>query len=141
MQRIAADSVVLVPVSELVYATWCMEFPDTSVVCVVAGEVAGFALGAPFSTSSNRLFVWQVAVDHRHRDRGLGLSMLSYLMEEAALKDISILEATTVADGGAAVALFASVARRRGARLTTRRVAGDCGNEVPHWPQRIEIHW
>lgn len=140
IRQIAAESLVLPAVSASVYATWCAEFPVTSVVGEIAGKLVGFALGAPLRTSGGRLFIWQVAVDHPYRDRKVGVSMLDCLLDEVAADGIFVLEAVTAADAQASLALFAALARRRGARLIQRRYPDDCAGDPRHARRRIEIH-
>ncbi len=140
IQQIAAESLVLKSISINAYAAWCAEFPLTSVVGEIGGKLVGFALGAPLRTSRGRLFVWQVAVDHPYRDRKVGISMLDYLLDEVAAEGISVLEGVTAADAGASLALFESLARRRGAWLSERPFVDNCADDPRDTRRRIEIY-
>ncbi|WP_051178166.1 diaminobutyrate acetyltransferase [Nocardia concava] len=116
--RIAEDSRVLDTNSSYAYLLWCRDFSETSMVAEIDGEVAGFVIGYARPARPNTLFVWQVAVDHPHRGHGLGVDMLDVLVEACAAQGITQLETTISPDNPASVAMFASLARRRGAALT-----------------------
>ncbi|MEU6582545.1 diaminobutyrate acetyltransferase [Nocardia sp. NPDC046763] len=118
MWRIAEDSRVLDTNSSYAYLLWCRDFPDTSIVAEIDGEIAGFVIGYTRPAWPRILFVWQVAVDQPHRGHGLGVDMLDALLESAAARGVTQLETTIAPDNPASVAMFASLARRRGAALT-----------------------
>ncbi|MTE17259.1 diaminobutyrate acetyltransferase [Nocardia aurantiaca] len=118
MWRIAEDSRVLDTNSSYAYLLWCRDFADTSIIAEIDGEVAGFVIGYTRPAWPRILFIWQVAVDHPHRGHGLGVDMLDALMESCALRGVAQLETTIAPDNPASVAMFASLARRRGAALT-----------------------
>ncbi|MEC3957422.1 diaminobutyrate acetyltransferase [Nocardia sp. CDC153] len=118
MWRIAEDSRVLDTNSSYAYLLWCRDFPNTSMVAEIDGEVAGFVIGYTRPAWPHTLFVWQVAVDHPHRGHGLGVDMLDALLESCASQGVTQLETTISPDNPASVAMFASLARRRGAALT-----------------------
>ncbi|WP_067825077.1 diaminobutyrate acetyltransferase [Nocardia inohanensis] len=114
----AKDSRVLDANSSYAYLLWCRDFADTSVVAEIDGELAGFVTGYTRPQDPHTIFVWQVAVDHRHRGRGLGVALLDALVEGQARQGVSRLETTISPDNPASIAMFRSLARRRGARLT-----------------------
>ncbi|MFE3057035.1 diaminobutyrate acetyltransferase [Nocardia sp. NPDC059239] len=118
MWRIAEDSRVLDTNSSYAYLLWCRDFADTSIVAEIDGEIAGFVIGYTRPAWPHILFVWQVAVDQPHRGHGLGVDMLDALLESAAARGATQLETTIAPDNPASVAMFASLARRRGAALT-----------------------
>ncbi|MEV6768493.1 diaminobutyrate acetyltransferase [Nocardia sp. NPDC051030] len=118
MWQIAKDSQVLDANSSYAYLLWCRDFADTSMVAEIDGEVAGFVIGYTRPQAPQTLFVWQVAVDHAHRGRGLGVAMLDALLEYGAEQDISLLETTISPDNPASIAMFSALARRRGAQMT-----------------------
>ncbi|MVU83889.1 diaminobutyrate acetyltransferase [Nocardia sp. ET3-3] len=118
MWRIAQDSRVLDTNSSYAYLLWCRDFPNTSMVAEIDGEVAGFVIGYTRPARPQTLFVWQVAVDHPHRGHGLGVDMLDALLESCAAQGVTQLETTISPDNPASVAMFASLSRRRGAALT-----------------------
>ncbi|MCM6773848.1 diaminobutyrate acetyltransferase [Nocardia sp. CDC159] len=118
MWRIAVDSQVLDVNSSYAYLLWCRDFRATSVVVEIGGEVAGFTTGYLRPQAPDVLFVWQVAVDHAYRGRGLGVAMLDHLVDNVAAQGISTLETTVSPDNEASLAMFAALARRWGARMT-----------------------
>ncbi|MFI6871526.1 diaminobutyrate acetyltransferase [Nocardia sp. NPDC050406] len=116
--RIARDSQVLDTNSSYAYLMWCRDFAATSIVVEIDGVVAGFVIGYRRPHAPDVLFVWQVAVDHAYRGRGLGVAMLERLMNICGAQGVSTLETTISDDNKASVAMFASLARRRGDVIT-----------------------
>ncbi len=120
--RIARDSRVLDTNSSYAYLLWCRDFANTSVVAEIGGRVVGFVIGYLRPQTPETVFVWQVAVEHEHRGHGLGAALLDTLLDAAAGAGVSTLETTIAADNTASIAMFASVARRRSARMTKQPV-------------------
>ncbi|WP_425300442.1 diaminobutyrate acetyltransferase [Nocardia wallacei] len=118
MWRIAVESQVLDANSSYAYLLWCRDFRATSVVAEIGSEIAGFVTGYLRPEAPDTVFVWQVAVDHAFRGRGLGVAMLDQLVDNVAEHGVSMLETTISPDNAASRAMFASLARRRGAQLT-----------------------
>ena len=115
--RIAVDSQVLDANTSYSYLLWCRDFAASSVVAEIDSEVAGFVTGYLRPDAPATLFVWQVAVDHAFRGRGVGVKMLDKLVEKVAGQNVSILETTVSPDNEASIAMFSSLARRRGAEM------------------------
>lgn len=115
--RIARDSQVLDTNTSYAYLMWCRDFAATSVVAEIDGVVAGFVIGYRRPQAPDVLFVWQVAVDHAYRGRGLGVAMLERLMNNCVAQGVSTLETTISDDNAASIAMFGSLARRRGANI------------------------
>ncbi|WP_280467669.1 diaminobutyrate acetyltransferase [Nocardia cyriacigeorgica] len=118
---IAKDSQVLDTNSSYAYLLWCRDFAATSVVAEVDGRVVGFVIGYLRPESPRTVFVWQVAVDHDQRGRGLGVAMLDRLVDnliDAEGHGVDALETTVSPDNPASIAMFAALARRRGAEMT-----------------------
>nr|WP_319943179.1 diaminobutyrate acetyltransferase [Nocardia aurantia] len=115
--RIAVDSRVLDANSSYAYLLWCRDFRSTSVVAEIDSQVAGFVIGYLRPQARNTLFVWQVAVDHRFRGRGLAGTMLDRLVGNVAAHGVSTLETTVSPDNDASLAMFAALARRHGTEL------------------------
>ncbi|MGV9414397.1 diaminobutyrate acetyltransferase [Nocardia sp. NPDC003693] len=111
--KIAVDSQVLDANSSYAYLMWCRDFAATSIVAEIDGEIAGFVIGYRRPHDPDVLFVWQVAVDHAHRGRGLGVAMLDRLLDICAAENISTLETTISHDNPASIAMFGSLAQRR----------------------------
>lgn len=63
------------------------------------------------------LVVWQVAVDHSYRGRGLAAAMLDGLTERFTALGVDRVETTIAPDNVASDALFTSYAKRHGARV------------------------
>ncbi|KZM70341.1 diaminobutyrate acetyltransferase [Nocardia terpenica] len=124
MWRIAVDSQVLDANSSYAYLLWCRDFAATSVVAEIGSDIAGFVTGYFRPQAPDTLFVWQVAVDHAYRGRGIAVSMLERLVDSVAGQGISALETTVSPDNAASLAMFAALARRRGAELTRRQLFG-----------------
>ncbi len=117
MWQIAVDSQVLDANSSYAYLLWCRDFRTTSVVAEIDSETAGFVTGYLRPQAPDTLFIWQVAVDHAFRGRGVGVAMLDSLVEQVAEQGISVLETTVSPDNEASIAMFSSLARRREAEI------------------------
>lgn len=117
MWRIARDSGTLDLNASYAYLLWGRDFAATSLVAVAGDGPAGFVTGYLRPDQPETLMVWQVAVDERHRGRGLARRMLDALVDGLE-RPASDLETTITADNGASIRLFTSFARARGADLT-----------------------
>ncbi|WP_460698580.1 diaminobutyrate acetyltransferase [Nocardia thraciensis] len=116
--QIAVDSQVLDANTSYAYLLWCRDFAATSVVAEIGSEIAGFVTGFLRPEAPDTVFVWQVAVDHAFRGRGVGVAMLEGLVDNVAGQGVTTLETTVSPDNAASLAMFAALARRRGAELT-----------------------
>jgi diaminobutyrate acetyltransferase len=116
--QIAADSRVLDVNSSYSYVLWCRDFARTSIVAEDDGRVVGFVTGYLRPDAPNTLFVWQVAVDESQRGKGVGVTMLDHLLEDVAPESVTRLETTVSPDNAASIAMFTSLARRRGVPIT-----------------------
>ncbi|MEU4995582.1 diaminobutyrate acetyltransferase [Streptomyces sp. NPDC021622] len=126
--RIARDSKVLDLNSSYSYLLWCRDFAATSVVARDAdGQPAGFITGYIRPERPRTLVVWQVAVDHAHRGRGLAGALLDGLTAKvAADRELVSVETTITPDNTASERLFTSYAQRHGASVE-RTVLFDAG--------------
>ncbi|MGA4842755.1 diaminobutyrate acetyltransferase [Streptomyces sp. G45] len=126
--RIARDSKVLDLNSSYSYLLWCRDFAATSAVARDAdGQVAGFVTGYVRPDRPHTLVVWQLAVDHGHRGRGLAGALVDGLVAKAAAgRELTTLETTITPDNGASERVFTSFARRHGASVE-RTVLFDAG--------------
>lgn len=115
--RIAAESKVLDVNSSYAYLLWCRDFARSSVVATVGDEVVGFITGFIRPDRPDTLMVWQVAVDSKHRGRGLARRMLDHLADQPLDESVVWLETTVTPDNQASARLFASFAEARGADL------------------------
>ncbi|WUD70176.1 diaminobutyrate acetyltransferase [Nocardia sp. NBC_00508] len=118
MWRIAKDSAVLDTNSSYAYLLWCRDFAGTSLVAELDGHIVGYVIGFIRPQATDTVFVWQIAVDQAQRGRGIGTELLHTLLNSVAAQGISVLETTISPDNPASIAMFASVARARGADIT-----------------------
>ncbi|MGP4003933.1 diaminobutyrate acetyltransferase [Streptomyces sp. 8N706] len=117
--RIARDSKVLDLNSSYSYLLWCRDFAATSVVARDGqGEPVGFVTGYIRPERPQTLVVWQVAVDHAQRGRGLAGALLDGLTARVADElDVHRVETTITPDNTASNRLFTSFAERHGAAV------------------------
>lgn len=116
--RIAKESRVLDVNSSYAYLLWCRDFAGTSLVAESGGRVVGFVIGYLRPDRPDTVFVWQVAVDRSQRGRGTGTALIQRLLDNVAAHGATALETTVAPDNPASIAMFGSVARRRGAEMT-----------------------
>jgi L-2,4-diaminobutyric acid acetyltransferase len=115
--RIARDSGKLDLNSSYAYLMWCHDFADTSLVARVGGEVVGFVIGYRRPTAPDTVVVWQIAVDGSQRGRGTAGALLDALVDRLAGDGVRHMETTITPDNAPSQALFAALARRRGAAM------------------------
>jgi L-2,4-diaminobutyric acid acetyltransferase len=101
--------------SSYAYLLWCRDFADTSAVALADQSVVGFVTGYRRPGAPDTLFVWQVAVDERHRGAGLARRLLEQVIGRVSPH---ALEASITPDNLPSRALFAGVARDRGTVMT-----------------------
>ncbi|KAB8157048.1 diaminobutyrate acetyltransferase [Streptomyces sp. 3MP-14] len=118
--RIARDSRVLDLNSSYSYLLWCRDYPSTSIVARDAsGEPVGFITGYLRPNAPATLLIWQVAVDHAQRGRGLAAAMLDALARRTGRElGVTTIETTVTPDNTASNRLFAAFAERH--RATVR---------------------
>lgn len=98
----------------------CHHFHETCVLVERDGECLGFISAYRPPTSSDVIFVWQVAVSGAARGQGLAGKMLDELVRRPVCRDVSHLEATISPSNRASQALFEAFARRHNASVETR---------------------
>lgn len=96
--------------STYAYLLLCHHFRDTCVVAEQDGKVLGFISAYLPPTQPETFFVWQVAVHAQARGRGLGVSMLRYLLQRVS-GQIQYLETTVSPSNQASRAMFARLAK------------------------------
>ncbi|UNO42758.1 diaminobutyrate acetyltransferase [Streptomyces sp. MST-110588] len=140
--RIARDSKTLDLNSSYSYLLWCRDFAATSAVARDArGEPAGFVTGYLRPERPGTLVVWQLAVDHAHRGRGLAAALVDGLAERAAREyGIRYLETTVTPGNTASERVFTSFAERH-AGGHRREVLFDAGlfPEQGHEPEVLHL--
>jgi diaminobutyrate acetyltransferase len=120
--------------SPYAYELAARTFTDTSVIAEGIHGVAGFVVGLAPPRDPGTLFVWQIGVAPAGRGRGLGRSMLRWLVDRVGPTH---LEATVTPSNTASRRLFAAVADDLGAPLavTPWASATDVGG-----PEAEELH-
>lgn len=116
MWRVAKESSTLDLNSSYAYMLYARDFPRTCRVARVDGEVAGFVLANFRPEHPDCLFVWQIAVDARHRGMRLAARMLDGLVTglRAGGDTVATVETTITDDNTASQRLFQGFARRWG---------------------------
>lgn len=112
MWELARDSERLDLNAPYAYMMWARDFHATTIVADVDDEIVGFVTGFWRPESPTTLMVWQVAVDERHRGRGIAGRMLDTL---AASTGAEAIETTITRANEASVRLFTSFSQRHGA--------------------------
>ncbi|MFB7716376.1 diaminobutyrate acetyltransferase [Nocardia sp. NPDC056100] len=135
--QIAANSGVLDTNSSYAYLLWCRDFAATSAVVEIDGEVGGFVIGYVRPEQPGTFFVWQVAVERKHRGQGLGVAMLDFLLENLSQHGVEELETTISPDNTASRAMFASLAVRRDCRLSHRALFDPSHFPDGHEPEHL----
>ena len=86
-------------------------FPDTCVVAEAEGRLVGFATAFRAPANPDVLFIWQIGVASAFRGHGLGLSLLTSLLQRESCRGVSMIEATITPSNRASKALFSALAR------------------------------
>ncbi|WP_078856824.1 diaminobutyrate acetyltransferase [Streptomyces sp. NBRC 109706] len=117
--RIAKDSRALDLNSSYSYLLWCRDYASTSIVARdTSGEPVGFITGYLRPDAPTTLLIWQVAVDHAQRGRGLAAAMLNALVHRTGEElGVTTIETTVTPDNTASNRLFAAFAARHGAEV------------------------
>jgi L-2,4-diaminobutyric acid acetyltransferase len=97
----------------------CTHFADTCIAAEHRGSMVGWISAYRPPVSTDRLFIWQVAVHASARGQQLAARMLDALLARPACEGVTGLITTITADNQASWALFASFARRHGAVLSS----------------------
>lgn len=118
MWELVKRSGSLDPNSPYAYLMACKNFPDACVVAECGGEMAGMVVAYYQPHDPTTLFLWQIGVDHAHRGKGLGLTMLQWLLATAQ-PAFSYLDTTITPSNQASVSLFRAFARSVGAPVQT----------------------
>lgn len=101
------------PNSCYAYLLQGLHFADTCVLAENGNGLAAFVSAYLPPGRPDTLFVWQVAVDARHRGRGLASTLLAHLLQRPACAGVRWLEATVSPSNTASRRLFEGLARDR----------------------------
>lgn len=113
MFRIVKESKVLDVNSSYSYLMWSKYFNNTSIIAECENnEVIGFVSGFLQPESPNTLFVWQVAVDHKHRGKGLATKLIEQLLNQLESENVNFLEATVTPSNIPSSKLFKGIAKK-----------------------------
>lgn len=124
--------------SSYAYLLLCDSFRDTCVVARGSGsELAGAALCLRRPRQPDALFVWQIAVRSSARGAGLGVALLTQVMNAPACRGVRFVEAHVAPQNRASEALFQKFARLRQAPLVFEE--GFAANDFPdaHAAERL----
>src|SRR5690625_7976148 len=98
MFRIVEESKVLDVNSSYSYLMWGKYFSKSSIVAEIDHELIGFVTGFLQPNSPNSLFVWQIAVDPKHRGKKLATRLIDTLLDEQKSSDVCYAEAAVTAN-------------------------------------------
>ncbi len=87
-------------------------FADTCVVAEEKDQIIGFVSAFLPPGSSETVFVWQVAVHHEHRGKGIGGRLLNELLKRKTCENVRYLEATVSPSNIPSQKLFHGLAQR-----------------------------
>lgn len=112
MFRIVEESKVLDVNSSYSYLMWSKYFNETSLVAEVDNEIIGFVSGFLQPNSPDTLFVWQVAVDSKHRGKKLATTLIETLFKKQKNNNVTYLEATVTPTNIPSSKLFKGIAKK-----------------------------
>lgn len=112
--------------SEYVYLLLGAHFQESCTIAVMDNQIIGFVSAYIPPKQPDVLFVWQVAVDQHHRQKGLALAMLQDILARECCQDIKYIHATIADSNKASRRLFMSLARE---------LASDC-DEHPFFAEQ-----
>jgi len=119
MFRIVKESKVLDVNSSYSYLMWSKYFNKTSIIAECENnEVIGFVSGFLQPESPDTLFVWQVAVDHKHRGKGLATKLIEQLLNQLKSEKVNYLEATVTPSNIPSSNLFKGIAKKNDTNCT-----------------------
>lgn len=112
---LARESETLDLNSPYAYLMWAREYGESSCLAETDGQPAGFVMGLRPPQRPDTLFVWQVAVAHDRRGKGLARRMVTELARSMGARYV---EATVTPSNHASAALFRGLAQRLGSPCT-----------------------
>lgn len=119
VHRLVAQCPPLDPNSIYCNLLQCSHFADTSVAASHQGDLVGFVSGYLIPSSTDTLFIWQVAVGESARGQGLAGKMLLHLLTRPQCAKVSFVETTINPPNRASWALFERLAKQLNAELVS----------------------
>ena len=137
--RLVRESETLELNSCYAYLLLASHFADTCVVCVQSGDLLGAVLGYRLPQDPATVFVWQIGVARKARQRGIGKAMVHALLDAVRCQGVTHLEATINPSNGASDSLFRGIARDFATHCNVRDgfVGDDFGPMCDHEPERL----
>lgn len=93
------------------YLIMCRHFGRTCIAAERQGQIVGFVTAYIPPDLPDTIFVWQVAVEKKHRGRGLGVRMLVEAFNNAKAVNVKNMDATITASNLPSINLFKATAR------------------------------
>src|SRR5690625_4250485 len=125
MFRIVEESKVLDVNSSYSDLMWGKYFSKSSIVAELDHELIGFVTGFLQPNSPTTLFVWQVAVDPKHRGKTLATRLIETLLDEQKSNDVCYLEERVTPNDIPSSKLFKGIAKK----LKTECNISECFSE------------
>ena len=97
------------------YLLLCTHFDKFCLIAKVDKEAVGFVAAYPHPHCADTLFVWQIAVDPRFQNLGIGTDLLQRLVLLAAENNLSYIETTITPSNKASFTLFKKISEKYGA--------------------------
>lgn len=93
------------------YLLICQKFTDTCVVATQKEELIGFLTAFRDPNHAETLFIWQIAVSARERNKGIAKTMLNNLLQRDFDPEFQFIETTVTPSNTASQALFRNFAK------------------------------
>ncbi|NVK17486.1 MAG: diaminobutyrate acetyltransferase [Methylocystaceae bacterium] len=128
--------------SRYAYFLLCDHFASSSIICREASDdekVIGFVGGYRKPTDPETLFVWQIAVDEKHRGKGLPAMMLDKMLQVHNPVTITSIEATYTPSNKASYHFFTKYAKAKQAlaNIDDYLSADDFGSSTGHEEEKL----
>lgn len=124
MWQCAKDTQILDPNSGYMYNLYCRQFADSCLVAVNdKDEMVGYVVAHHLPKKTDTLFVWQIGVHPDYQHGGIGIAMLSALVEDV---EASFLQASVTPSNAKGNNLFQKYAKSHQSEFTrTKDWMGD----------------
>lgn len=99
------------------YTLLCHHFSDTCVIAESDSNVIGFLSGFILPKNPKTLFVWQAAVNLKHRNLGIAKNLVSQVLLQVG-PQIEFIEATVTPSNKASLKFLQNFAKKLGTKLT-----------------------